>query len=54
MAGPAVSGDPLCIRIDGARSYDFFAGAYGTYEVQLNVPDGFELYTIGFSRTTMA
>lgn len=48
--GPAVD-DSGQICLDGADSYDFFAGDYGSYQVRFEVPDGFELYTFAFSRS---
>ena len=39
------------ICLDGATSYDFYAGDYGNHQVRFEVPDGFALYTFAFSRT---
>jgi len=38
-----------CIPLDGPRSYDFFAGPYGEHVVELQVPQGFALFTFDFS-----
>ncbi|MGB1585459.1 MAG: redoxin domain-containing protein [Thermoplasmatota archaeon] len=47
--GPDVDDDGQ-ICLDGADSYDFFAGEYGSHRVLFEVPDGFSLYTFAFSR----
>jgi thiol-disulfide isomerase/thioredoxin len=38
-----------CIRMDGARSYDFYAGPNEEHVLELRVPEGFELFTFAFS-----
>ena len=38
-----------CIRLDAARSYDFYAGPNENHLVELRVPEGFELFTFAFS-----
>lgn len=51
LAGDDVDGD--CIRLDGARSYDFYAGPFAGHEVRLTWPDGAQLYTFAFSDEAM-
>ncbi|HEX9816699.1 MAG TPA: thioredoxin family protein [Candidatus Thermoplasmatota archaeon] len=50
-AGQDVSyeGGIACIRLDGARSYDFYGGPNEAHLLELRVPDGFELFTFAFS-----
>lgn len=51
VAGPDVDGD--CIQLDGARSYDFYAGPFGSHEVRLVFPRQASLYTFAFSNEPM-
>ena len=43
--------DIPCVRLDGARSYDFYAGPNEQHDLELRVPQGFHLYTFAFSST---
>lgn len=38
-----------CIPLDAPRSYDFYAGPQGEHLLELQVPDGFALFTFAFS-----
>jgi thiol-disulfide isomerase/thioredoxin len=40
-----------CLPLDGARSYQFYAGPLEEHLVELQVPAGFQLFTFAFSST---
>ncbi|MFO1532270.1 MAG: redoxin domain-containing protein [Thermoplasmatota archaeon] len=49
LAGPDVDVTHSCLRVAGADSYDFYAGAYGTHTVELQAPPELQLYTFDFT-----
>lgn len=53
MAGPDVAvaqgGARACLRMDGLRSYDVYAGPRSAHVLELVVPAGFEVYTLDFT-----
>ena len=49
LAGPDVDVAQSCLRVDGADSYDFFAGASGTHTVEIQAVPGLKLFTFDFT-----
>jgi thiol-disulfide isomerase/thioredoxin len=44
-----LTADGPCLVLDGARSYDFYAGPDGVHTVELLAPEGLALFTFDFS-----